>query len=169
MSRFPKIDQPCPLGVDEQKRLDGFCTRCEKHVYTLDTLTIGAREALLRSASGPICVSYRMPAPRRSARFGAAIALAMVVLPAAATDVAPAIADPGAETVAPPTALSEALHPAQVKCHDADAAAPTPDPQVSWETITVGGVSHPGDAEWVDADDSLADLPFVVERAPERR
>jgi hypothetical protein len=30
-------------------------------------------------------------------------------------------------------------------------------------TITVGRVSRPGDAEWVDAYDSLPDLPIVTE------
>ena len=169
MSRFPKIDQPCPLGVDEQKRIAGYCTRCEKSVHSLDALTQAERESLLRSARGSICVSWRTPAPRRAARFGAAIALAMVVLPAAATEVVPTAADSSAETVAPPNALSDALHPAEVKCHDGDQLAQATEPQVTWETITVGGVSHPGDAEWVDADDSLPELPIVTEYAPDRR
>jgi hypothetical protein len=100
MSSFPKVDQPCPLGVDEQKRLDGHCTRCEKSVHVLDAMSDAERRALLASACGSICVSYRMRSPRRTARFGAAMALAMVVLPAAATEV-PQV---GATT---PEALSE--------------------------------------------------------------
>ena len=162
MSRFPKVDQPCPLGIDEQKRIDGYCTRCEKNVHALDALSVAERESLMQSANGSICVSYRVPAPRRSARFGAAIALAMVVLPVAAADVVPKADDPKAESTASPTALSGALHPAQVKCHD-EVSAAEQNTQLTDETILIsGGVSRPGDAEWVDADDSLPDLPIVT-------
>ena len=166
MNRFPKIDQPCPLGIDEQKRLDGYCARCEKSVHSLDAMSVAEREALLRSACGPICVSYRAPAPRRAARFGAAMALAMVVLPAAATEIPQAggVSNaPASETPAMPSALSDALHPTQVKCRDGDTPASAENEGL--ETITfTGGVSRPGDAEWVDADDSLPDLPVVVEK-----
>jgi hypothetical protein len=161
MNRFPKIDQPCPLAIDAQKRLDGYCTRCERSVHSLDAMSAGEREALLRSACGSICVSYRMPAPRRTTRFGAAMALAMVVLPAAATETPLAGSAPAAETPAAPSAFSDALHPAQVKCKEGEAAATE---SLPIESITItGGVSHPGDAEWVDADDSLPDLPVVTE------
>ncbi len=162
MSRFPKVDQPCPLGIEEQRRLDGYCSRCEKAVHALDAMSVAEREALLASANGPICVAYRVSAPRRPARFGAAMALALVVLPAAAAD-APDIGavPPTASGTPAPSILSDVLHPAQVKCHDE--AGEATDPWPAYETITVGGVSRPGDAEWVETDDSLPDLPVVTE------
>lgn len=164
MNRFPKIDQPCPLGIEEQKRLDGYCTRCERRVHSLDAMSVAEREALLRSACGSICVSYHVPSPRRTARFGAAMALAMVVLPAAATE-PPQLgvtAEASAQTPSAPSPVADALRPPQVKCHDeGDGADNAVAPE---ELIFAGGVSHPGDAEWVDADDSLPDLPVVVEK-----
>jgi len=168
MGRFPKIDQPCPLGMDAQKRVDGYCMRCEKNVHSLDALTPGERESLLQSASDSICVSYHVPAPRRTARFGAAIALAMVVLPVAAADVVPKADASHAESAAPASALSDALHPPEVKCHDGDPVVEDNTPLPDEMILLTGGVSHPGDAEWVDSDDSLPDLPRVVERAGRR-
>ena len=43
MACFPKIDQPCPLGIDERERIDGYCARCEKTVHALDALDQAAR------------------------------------------------------------------------------------------------------------------------------
>ncbi|MBP6749226.1 MAG: hypothetical protein KA144_06270, partial [Xanthomonadaceae bacterium] len=78
MSRFPRIDTPCPLSQDEQRAIDGHCNRCDKQVHQLDALSEDERRALLATATGPICVSYRAPAPRKVGRFGAAIAATLI-------------------------------------------------------------------------------------------
>lgn len=158
MSRFPKIDQPCPLGIDEQKRIDGYCGRCEKAVHALDAMSDAQRESLMSNNPGAICVSYR----RAGARLGAAMAMAMVVVPAAAGTGD----DPKLQSGAAASPLASVLHPAQPKCRDAaDAAEPTAQESIAWETITVGGVSRPDEAEWID-DSSLPDLPTIVEAKP---
>lgn len=61
MARFPKITRPCPLSREEQRSIDGHCAHCNKHVHNLDALDDAGREALMASAKGEICVSYRRP------------------------------------------------------------------------------------------------------------
>jgi len=139
MACFPKIDQPCPLGIDEQKRIDGWCGRCAKNVHSLDGMSGDDRRALLRGASGPICVSYRRPVARGSGvGLGAALAMSMS---------ASALAIDGL----PSTSATDV---AQSSVETAAAADAT---QLDFLT---GGVSHPADAEWID-DSDLPDLPMI--------
>jgi hypothetical protein len=159
MALFPKIDQPCPLGIDEQKRIDGHCGRCDKAVHALNKMSDGERQSLLRSAKGPLCVSYRLPRHRAaSAGLGAALAMSIAV-PAFATEptllgtVAGPPSDPAAEPQFTPTVNSP---------------SPSEDSQ-KLESITfTGGVSNPGDANFVDEDD-LPDLPMVPDDGTRQR
>lgn len=167
MAQVPKIDTPCPLGVDEQRRLDGHCARCDQHVHRLDAMSDSDRRALLAAADGPICVSYRSGsyrsssyrsssyrsesprAMKRGAGFGIAIAATLVSGGAFAADppaLLPAATGEQASPVAPAPLLA--------------APAPSPDCEdEELELIVLGGVSDPRDAQWVD-DSELPDLPM---------
>ena len=155
MALVPKIDQPCPLSVDELRRIDGYCGRCSTQVHALDGLNESERRALLQAASGPICVSYRVPRPaptRRGAGFGIAIAATLVSGGAFAADppslLVPATAEPSATPVATAPLLPvEAV----VECEEAS--------ELEFITVTGGGVSDPQDAQWID-DSQLPDLPM---------
>jgi len=84
MALFPKIDQACPLGIDAQKRIDGYCGHCSKHVQALDGMDDAERGAFLRNATGPVCVSYRVPLRRGvSAGLGAVLVLDSIAIGAA--------------------------------------------------------------------------------------
>jgi hypothetical protein len=162
MALFPKIDQPCPLGIDEQRRIAGYCGRCSMTVHALDAMGEAERVALLGSARGSVCVSYRT---RRTpgVGFGAAFALA-VASPAFATDVLPVAVDRASEQrsvddVASPFA---GVQPSGPKCKDKDVRESADEASQKIESITVtGGVSRPQDAEWID-DSTLPDLPVTV-------
>src|SRR5688572_11345871 len=82
MARFPKIDQPCPLDSETQRRIQGDCGRCGKTVHCLDGKSDAERTEFMRRASGPVCVSYRLG-------IGAALALSLA---------GPVVAADGAET-----------------------------------------------------------------------
>ena len=47
MALVPRIDQSCPLGVDEQRRIAGHCKVCDTTVHALDGMDEAARRALL--------------------------------------------------------------------------------------------------------------------------
>ncbi|MGN6521108.1 MAG: hypothetical protein ACTHK2_16985 [Dokdonella sp.] len=140
MACFPKIDQPCPLGIDAQRRIAGFCNHCSKAVHGLDAMSDAERIAFVRNAPGPICVSYRL---RRGVALGLGVALAISVA-------VPGQADPvGTEIQATVSA-------------GAASTAPTPpeEPQV----LLMGGVSDPKSAAMVDGgDDDVPELPIVHE------
>ena len=89
MRAFPSIDTPCPLDADAQRAIDGHCSHCDRHVHRLDAMSACERRALFANATGPICVSYRRPAPRRVARIGAVIAATLITAAAQAGDPAP--------------------------------------------------------------------------------
>lgn len=166
MACFPKIDRPCPLGIDEQKRIDGHCNHCAKRVHALDTLGGAERRALLSRADGPICVSYRRSMPRGlGAGLGAALAMS-VSASALAIDVLPtgAATDPAQSSVekARPSLLGDkADGPKCDEAKDTAAAAETAPLEV---VVLVGGVSDPSNAEWID-DSGLPDLPMVSAKA----
>lgn len=145
MARFPKIDSPCPLNVDEQLRIDGYCGRCDKHVHALDGMSDAERAALLQAAKGSLCVSYRAP-QRRSAGFGVAIAATLVATSAFAGE------PPCAATAAPIAGPSASMPATPV----APASLVADTEQLDF--IMVGGVSEPGEAEWV-GDDARPQLP----------
>lgn len=157
MACFPKIDQPCPLGIDERKRIDGWCARCEKTVHALDGMSEEQRRALLRQADGPICVSWRRPAPRRiGIGLGAALA-ASVTASAFAIEVLPTT--PAVDPLQTPATSAPSLLGGKSEgpeCDEEAKAAAEP----SLQMVMVGGVSDPTAAEWTE-DSDLPDLPMV--------
>ncbi|KRD76933.1 hypothetical protein [Lysobacter sp. Root983] len=154
MALVPKIDQPCPLGIDELRRLNGYCGHCKTQVHALDGLSEAERRALLQAASGPICVSYGVPRPapaRRGAGFGLAIAATLVSGGAFAADPPSLLAPAATEPAATPVAATPLLPAADaVECESTE---------LDFVTITGGGVSDPQDAQWVD-DSDLPELPM---------
>lgn len=154
MSRFPLIDSPCPLSQEEQRAIDGHCGRCDKHVHKLDALSEDERRALLTAATGPICVSYRVPTPRKVGRFGAAIA-ATLIGTGAATAAYASDADPTASALPPPPAQNG---PSWAQTH-VDEPLDLGDDEV----LILGGIDDPQDAQFAE-DTSTPALPM---RAPE--
>lgn len=171
MALFPKIDQPCPLGIDEQKRIAGYCGRCSKTVHALDAMGDAERVELLGTAQGSVCVSYRT---RRtpSVGLGAALALSMAA-PAFAAEVSLLATDHAAQQQSidePQPSLLTAQRPGP-KCAEAgesaeEAAAVAQESAAmpAFVSITVGGITRPEDAEWID-DSTLPDLPVTVNTA----
>ena len=142
MACYPKIDQPCPLGIDERRRIDGWCNRCSKSVHSLDGMDDAERMAFMRNAKGPLCVTYRVATRGAALGLGAALALAAPVGKAQDTD-ASSMSRADAPTVAP-SSLGDAS-------------------DGKLDSITVGGVSDPATVEFIDASDALPDLPVVLE------
>lgn len=142
MACYPKIDQPCPLGIDERRRIDGWCRHCSKSVHSLDGMDDAGRMAFMRNAKGPLCVTYRVATRGAALGLGAALALAVPL---------------GNAQDADATSMSRA---------DATAGAPYPAGDASdgkLDSITVGGVSDPATVEFIDASDALPELPVVHE------
>lgn len=139
MACFPKIDQPCPLGIDAQRRVGGFCNHCSKAVHALDAMSEAERIALVRNAQGPICVSFRV---RRGAALGLGAALAL-------SAAAPTHADPSG------TDIQASI--------DSVAATTTPPPPPEHEVLLMGGVSDPQSAAMIDDEDDVPELPIVHE------
>jgi hypothetical protein len=140
MACFPKIDQPCPLGIDAQRRIRGHCAHCSKHVQSLDGMDGAARAAYLRAATGPVCVSYRVP---RAAILGLGAVLVL-------SSVAPGhAADPVGAGVA------------------VDVPAAPVEPGKNDEPVMLmGGVTDPSAAaDAMEADDDVPELPVVHEPA----
>jgi hypothetical protein len=142
MALVPRIDLSCPLGVDEQRRIAGHCNHCDTPVHALDGMDESARRALLASAQGPVCVSYRVPA--RLAQV-AAIALTLVATTSFAGErdvaAAPQSQVQGTASPAPQTGKQERIKPLGT-------------------LIVLGAVADPRDADWVD-DSTLPDLPVI--------
>lgn len=151
MAPFPRIDQPCPLGIDEQRRIDGHCQRCDTRVHALDGMDLTERRALLAQADGPVCVSYR-----RSTRLAHAAAIAITLVAgsafagedcndAAAAPLLPAVQQSAVSPVSPLSAVPPAAEEEMTT--------------IDW--VVMGGISDPGAAEWVD-DSSLPELPVIA-------
>jgi hypothetical protein len=140
MRPFPSIDTPCPLGADAQRAIDGHCSHCDRHVHRLDGLSACERRALFANATGPICVSYRKPAPRRVGRIGAVIAATLITSVVQAGDPPP-----------PPTTttVAEAL---QTVKEDPDESADALD------VLIMGGIRAP-QALLDEEDATLPELP----------
>ncbi len=155
MGCFPKIDQPCPLGVDAQKRLNGYCGQCRKTVHSLDGLDGAARSSLLATAGGPICVSYRVPA-----RIGAALMLSMVGAAFASEN---SSTQQLPQSTSPPVEISSVESNVILTEEQIDSI-----PDDDEMTIMLGGISEPQSAEWVDteATETLPELPVIVDDAP---
>lgn len=158
MACFPKIDQPCPLDRDAQRRIAGHCGRCDKTVHALDAMDDVERAALLRDAAAPVCVSYRLPLG-----LGAALALSMAGSALAAD--AGSTANPSlfesvdAREIADTSDMAmSAISPAA----DSDDAIFGDD---GLDMVFVGGVTDPTQAVWVD-DSNLPELPILHESVP---
>ena len=189
MPSFPRIDSPCPLSAEEQRAIDGHCDRCDKHVHALNDLSEAERRALLANASGPICVSYRKAMPRRVGRIGAAIAATLITTTAYAGD--PAASSVGQPTVAAALQtveedefLDEIVFVGGVNdSQDALAALDMSVPALPMHTLALvpgagqetdeeerldvivvvgGGIHDPADAEWVDEESLLPELPMIA-------
>ncbi|MGH8081082.1 MAG: hypothetical protein ACREP7_10935 [Lysobacter sp.] len=149
MARYPRIDQPCPLDAQARQRIDGHCGLCGKTVHCLDGRSDAERAALLRQASGPVCVSYRLA-------LGTALALSIAAPVAAGqVDAAAPAAPSQTAPLTPPSAASQVQTPV--------ALANLIEPDT--EMVLVGGVSRPGEAEWIDDDGDLPELPMRRESA----
>lgn len=98
MSKFPKIDGPCPYLDRLSEIMDGdHCRMCQRSVTDLTDMTDAARTRFLASCSGETCVTYRFP--MKPSLAAAAIAAAtLVAVPAAAQ---PARAAPPEAAAAP--------------------------------------------------------------------
>ena len=80
MSRFPRIDSPCPYKSQAASFMDGdMCRLCQRQVFDLSAMGEDDRIAFLRGCGEEICVSYRLPV--RPAIAAAALAAAAFALP----------------------------------------------------------------------------------------
>jgi len=83
MALYPKIDSPCPYKGDLSAIMDGdVCRLCKREVFDLTLMGDAGRVAFMKSCSGEVCVTYRMP--MRSALAAAALVVAVVAVPTAA-------------------------------------------------------------------------------------
>ncbi|MBA8888991.1 hypothetical protein FHW12_003227 [Dokdonella fugitiva] len=159
MACFPKIDQPCPLGIDEQRRIAGYCGRCSKAVHSLDGMSDAERVSFVRAAKGPMCVTYR--AAGRGAAIGLGAALALSAPAAQSQDTlpyAPQVQSQPTQPTPPPPGIYG--YPSSAQEH-----VDLSDQKIESITIT-GGVSDPATVEFVDASDALPELPLVHEADP---
>jgi hypothetical protein len=149
MSRFPKIETRCPLASEELQGLNGHCKRCNTTVHSLDGLSDGERATFMRKATGSMCVTYSI-----AASVAAVMALSMVS-PARAQDTAPAAAPmPASVQTAKPASYTEPQTGTLIhKPTDLDGVV-----------VIAGAVHSPGDAQWVDDDSSVPELPMARER-----
>jgi hypothetical protein len=134
MAKFPRIESACPLPAEQQRCIAGFCGLCGKSVQRLDDMDDGQRVAWMSQATGPVCVSYRLPRP---ALAGLAVAALLAAAPAAAGS--PDAAQEQGATVAAVADAPDEANPLLM-------------------IVMVGGISEPGTAEWID-DSELPDLP----------
>lgn len=139
MRAFPSIDTPCPLDAGAQRAIDGHCSHCDKHVHRLDGMSACERRALFANATGPICVSWRKPAPRRVGRIGAVIAATLITTVAQAGDPSP---------TSRPT-VAEALQTVKVDAGDADD---------DLDVLIMGGIRAPQEVLY-EEDATLPELP----------
>ena len=168
MARFPKIDTPCPLDAATLNAVQGQCHVCNRQVHRLDGLDEAARRALLASADGPICVSYRVPAAARHAG-GMGRAIAATLIGAGLAGAAHAGTPPAdAAASSPPVVGLPASSPLAPLAVPATAMLGAGQDYVEEEldviNVTGGGILVPGEAEWVDVEDDsgLPELPVVV-------
>lgn len=131
---YPRIDLPCPLDIDAQRRIDGYCGHCARRVHRLGP---DDARAVLGAATEPVCVSYRLSAVHAAA-LGLALGGLVTALPAQADS------PPGVSTASSERAASEKLE----------------------FIVIVGGVSRPGEAEWIDDEDGLPEIPVVTVEEP---
>lgn len=157
MACYPRIDRPCPLTRAEQAGVGAHCAHCDHAVHHLDGLDPDARRALLRNASGPLCVAYRVP----MAAAALALSLAMPVAAQEGTGLPPAPDE------APIVSSATADGPVSPVASPQDAEAPDCADELSEIIMVMGGISAPDAAQWLDEDETaLAEIPVI--REPER-
>lgn len=133
MAKFPRIESACPLPAEQQRCIGGFCGLCGKSVQRLDDMDDGQRVAWMSQATGPVCVSYRLP---RQAITGLAIAALLAAAPSIA-------GEPDGTKLEVPIE---------------EVAGESPGTSPLTMLVMVGGIAEPGAAEWID-DTGLPDLP----------
>jgi predicted Fe-S protein YdhL (DUF1289 family) len=141
MAMFPKIQSPCPYKSDLAAVMDGdFCRMCKRNVVDLTAWSDEQRVSFLASCETEVCVSYRVPL--KPALAAAAMAAAVMALPAAAQDATPA---PGSQAEAQASGIDD----------------------TSYVDIIVGGIKDPKNTEFVEdaADATMPALPVVYESA----
>lgn len=141
MRTFPSIDTPCPLDAGAQRAIDGHCSHCDQHVHRLDGMSACERRALFANATGPICVSYRQPVPRRVGRMGAVIAATLITSVVQAGDASP--------PSPPTTTVAEALQAVKEEPRASDEAL---------DVLILGGIRAP-QALLEEEDSTLPELP----------
>lgn len=145
MACFPKIDQPCPLGIAEQERIAGYCGRCSTAVHALNAMSDAERMAFLHNATGPVCVSYRVNL-RRGVSAGLGVAALVLSMSGAVRAIDAPVAD------------GNGIH---IDASGTTGATPKgADGDKHEEVLLMGGVRDPKSAEFVD-DADIADLPMV--------
>lgn len=98
MSRFPKIQSPCPYKANLSALMDGdTCRMCQRQVHDLTAMDDRQRQAFLSACREEVCVSYRFPLRPVLAAAGAAVAIAALPMAAAAQDMVPPAAAPDPE------------------------------------------------------------------------
>ncbi|MEY2927820.1 MAG: hypothetical protein RL367_2297 [Pseudomonadota bacterium] len=80
MALFPVIQSPCPYSGNLSAVMQGdMCSMCNRQVFELTSMSDSERVAFLKSCSGEVCVSYKLPLKRAMA----AAALAAMAVPTA--------------------------------------------------------------------------------------
>ncbi len=170
MARVPCIESPCPLSGAEAQAIQGHCQHCNHHVYNLDGLNDNERQALLRNATGKICVRYSMAVPMALAlglSMGAAPpsfaaethkTISSVTLPVnpnnASVNTLPQSKVPDKSAARNDSNLENALLKPIAK---QDELQPAKELDM---VVLMGGIRRAEDAEWVD-DSDLPTLPEI--------
>ena len=151
MARVPVVESSCPVaGKQLPKGASEHCTLCDRSVHNLNLMNARERVEFMSSCSGKVCVAYTVRVPVNSLRkrglgTAALAAAALVSLPLAAAEEAPAAASP-VEGMSP-----VAADPAELP-HCDDYA----------EIDFIGGVMHGDQAKWLDdGKDAPPELPTV--------
>lgn len=146
MARFPVIQRSCPLSASERAKLTGNCHVCMKAVHDLGAMSDAERATYMAAQSGPVCVSYRLRAPARTAAVGVAAALIAMGAPHAAATGSiegfPPVVEQGAGLIPQPPEVQEV-------CADEVDESESLD---ELEYILVGGVEAGEAVHWFDAD-----------------
>ena len=104
MTRYPGLDQHCPITDRIDEAMDGsFCRQCKTTVHDLDALDEASRLRVVAGNLGPVCVRYRLP---RAAALTAAARIA-ASLPAAAQNDAQSSAAAAQEATPPAEAVED--------------------------------------------------------------
>lgn len=151
MARVPRIDSPCPLPAGARPVNGGHCSHCNITVHCLDGQDSAARETLLASATGPLCVSYRV-------RTRIAIAATLVTASAAAFAGDPLLPERTESPVERSATLAGATSGGNgiPDSNGTDAATALAEFENGEQFL--GGVTRPADATWIDDESEEASV-----------